>query len=153
MRTRVFAIFFAISLLLLAWPMSTLAQEPLPPRPDDAGASLPPRPEPEPARQAGDSSSDSGDYAPLGGHITLGAGAVQAGDWAGVQWQDGAGGWHDVGGWQARLENGSQDWWVDARDFGTGPFRWLVYQDAGKSVVVAESDPFNLPSGPDEGGW
>jgi hypothetical protein len=151
MRARIFAIFLAISLLLFARPVSTLAQEPLPPRPDNAGASLPPRPEPEPARQAGDRSSHSGDYASLGGHITLVAGAVQAGAWAGVQWQDGASGWHDVGGWQGRpSRTRGQDWWVDARDFGTGPFRWLVYQDASKSVIVAESEPFNLPSGPDE---
>jgi uncharacterized repeat protein (TIGR01451 family) len=151
-------IIVVISLVLLALPATTLAQEPLPPRPDDPENQLPPRPEPEPVEQPGvqgngQSSShddEDHDYAPLGSHVALLVDSAQVGLWAVVQWQDGAGNWHDVEGWQGELEDGAQDWWVASRDFGAGPFRWVVYQDQGKSTVLAESQAFELPSGPDE---
>jgi hypothetical protein len=73
--------------------------------------------------------------------------------WAQVQWQDGLGGWHDVEQWQGGL--GVPDWskwpiqwqiWgVYARDYGTGPFRWVVYAGPG-SAVVTTSKSFYLPN-------
>jgi hypothetical protein len=77
-----------------------------------------------------------------------------------VQWQDKAGGWHDVEGWQGTLEpdgspapqggtgagrDGSKRWWVAAKDFGTGPFRWIVTQGKNGRPLAA-SAWFNLPS-------
>ncbi len=65
--------------------------------------------------------------------------------WAVVQWEDNAGVWHDVEGWQGPLDaDGRQRWWVEAKDFGTGPFRWAVIK-GGDDQPVATSESFNLP--------
>jgi hypothetical protein len=70
----------------------------------------------------------------------------------GVQWRDQAGGWHDVEGWQGLLETpvGSEvpvkTWGVYTKDYGQGPFRWIVYNEPGGSVL-ATSQSFNLPNG------
>ena len=81
---------------------------------------------------------DRDDSGPLGAHIELKAwppGAVSV-----VQWQDSAGDWRDVEGWRGNLNDAGQiRWWVAAKDFGSGPFRWTVGE--------AASEPFNLPSG------
>jgi len=65
--------------------------------------------------------------------------------WTIVQWQDYSGAWHNVDGWQGTLDAGHQKlWWVADKDLGTGPFRWVVYQDqAGPSLAVSEL--FHLP--------
>jgi hypothetical protein len=85
------------------------------------------------------------DSKPVGAHIELHAPGSPAGAWAVVQWQDSAGGWHDVEGWQGTLgEGGNQRWWVAARDFGKGPFRWVVSQGQG-GPALGVSQPFNLP--------
>ena len=61
-----------------------------------------------------------------------------------MQWQDAQNKWHNVTGWQGSLdEDGTETWWVGCEDFGSGPFRWVVWQ--GKSIVVV-SDSFNLPT-------
>jgi hypothetical protein len=45
-----------------------------------------------------------------------------------------------VDGWRGSLDSsGSLRWWVAAKDFGSGPFRWVVGE--------AASEPFNLPAG------
>ena len=63
-----------------------------------------------------------------------------------VQWQDALGGWHDVEGWQGHLEGeGYKAWWVAPKDYGTGPFRWVVYESS-PAVPLVTSDSFNLPS-------
>jgi hypothetical protein len=87
-------------------------------------------------------------YAPpmVGGSIVLRVPSAPAGLWTIVQWQDGLGSWHDVEGWQGTLVDGWQIWWVSRRDFGTGPFRWVVYQDSAKGAVLAVSQSFNLPT-------
>ncbi len=70
--------------------------------------------------------------------------------WAGVQWQDAFGAWHDVTGWQGALDEafrgiGKKTWAVADGHLGSGPYRWLVYaRPAGE--VVAASAPFYLPS-------
>lgn len=70
--------------------------------------------------------------------------------WTGVQWQDAFGDWHDVAGWQGRLDEaaagvGKKAWAVADGHLGQGPFRWLIYARQGGDVVAA-SAPFYLPS-------
>ena len=70
--------------------------------------------------------------------------------WTGVQWQDAAGGWHDVDGWQGGLDdNSTKTWWVAPRDFGTGPFRWVVYRGRCGAIAGASSS-FKLPGAADQ---
>jgi len=74
--------------------------------------------------------------------------------WTIVQWQDQAGRWHEVSGWQGQLNDvtvgtdgdvvGTAVWWVAKPDLGTGPFRWRVYQGRERRLL-ATSDPFDLP--------
>jgi hypothetical protein len=71
-----------------------------------------------------------------------------AGAWAAVQWQDSAGGWHEVEGWRGAVA-GSSHWWVHPKDFGKGSFRWVVMAGAG-GVQWAVSPSFNLPGQPNE---
>jgi hypothetical protein len=80
---------------------------------------------------------------PIGAYIELRGGG---GAWGVVQWQDSAGNWHDVEGWRGSLLAGGQSWWVDRKDFGAGPFRWVVSESAAGPVLGA-SQPFSLPSG------
>jgi hypothetical protein len=75
--------------------------------------------------------------------------------WTVVQWQDAWGDWHTVEGWQGELDgvaiddagvvSGHKTWWVAEKDFGTGPFRWMVSQGKGGPLLAA-SQPFDLPS-------
>jgi hypothetical protein len=75
--------------------------------------------------------------------------------WTVVQWQDAWGDWHTVEGWQGELDDvavdaagmvsGHKTWWVAEKDFGTGPFRWVVTQGKGGTLLGA-SQSFDLPS-------
>jgi hypothetical protein len=81
------------------------------------------------------------------GAIALHAPGAPATAWTVVQWGDPLGGWHDVEGWRGDLDEGQQKvWWVVGKDFGTGPFRWVVYHQAG-GKVWATSRSFTLPAG------
>lgn len=65
--------------------------------------------------------------------------------WTGVEWQDAAGNWHPVEGWQGTLEaDQTKTWWVAAADGGKGPFRWVISDRRG-GEVRAISSAFNLP--------
>jgi hypothetical protein len=69
--------------------------------------------------------------------------------WTAVQWQDSAGRWHDVEGWRGNLDElansvGKKVWWVAEKDFGTGPFRWVVRRGED-GELLAGSEPFHLP--------
>jgi len=69
--------------------------------------------------------------------------------WTAVEWQDAKGEWHAVEGWGGGLDetvasDGKKTWWVYPRDFGRGPFRWLV-MDKPEGRVLAVSEPFVLP--------
>ena len=69
--------------------------------------------------------------------------------WTIVQWQDHAGGWQDVEGWQGTLDEvdgdvGRKVWWVNDDDLDTGPFRWVIYQSRGGDVLI-RSESFHLP--------
>jgi len=49
-------------------------------------------------------------------------------------------------GWQGTLDAGHRkQWWVADKDLGTGPFRWVVYQDQAAPPLAA-SEPFYLPN-------
>jgi hypothetical protein len=116
--------------------------------PAQAGPGLPPRETPTPARSGDDDDDDAGSASPVGAYISLQAGGVPAGAWSVVQWQDSAGNWHEVEGWRGSAANSSR-WWVHPKDFGTGPFRWLVTTEPGGTVLKV-SEPLSLPSGANE---
>ncbi len=74
--------------------------------------------------------------------------------WLEVEWTDGET-WFLVDGWKGNLDSidqedgtwvGHKAWWVAEHDLGTGPFRWLVYDKEGGSLLVT-SDEFTLPAG------
>ena len=111
-----------------------------------AGSDLPNRATPTPVSGGSASDDDDGGGEPVGAYIILSA---SAGSWTVVEWQDSDDRWHLVDGWQGNLTNGSRQWWVAPKDFGTGPFRWVVQQGpAGE--VVGMSEPFYLPQGANE---
>jgi hypothetical protein len=61
-----------------------------------------------------------------------------------VQWQGTDGRWHNVDGWRREITGGAISWAVAEKDFGTGPFRWLVFNsDSGRPLAISES--FFLP--------
>lgn len=62
-----------------------------------------------------------------------------------VQWQDSQGDWHDVDGWRGSVDNGTTVWWVEEKDFETGPFRWALYEKT-EGKVIAVSHSFYLPN-------
>lgn len=102
---------------------------------------LPPRPTPVPS--GGD--DDDEDDPPVRAYVELQVSGAPAGLWAVVQWEDSAGDWHEVEGWQGPLDaDGRQHWWVEAKDFGTGPFRWAVIEGRDDQPS-ATSKSFNLP--------
>lgn len=78
--------------------------------------------------------------------ILLVGGAAYEGGWTIVQWQDKQGNWHDVDGWQGHVRNGWIRWRVAPKDWGTGPFRWLVYDQKGGTLLAATTS-FTLPRG------
>lgn len=82
---------------------------------------------------------------PKGGAIWLHCEGREPGDpplQAVVQWLDGLGNWHDVEGWKGQVDGTDVVWYVDQKDFDTGPFRWIVSR--GENDVDI-SLPFMLP--------
>ncbi|MCB0195435.1 MAG: hypothetical protein KDJ65_26035 [Anaerolineae bacterium] len=117
-----------------------------PPLLTKAGATLPPRDEP-PSQSDDDDDSDR-DSDPVGAYIVLQVGAAPAGAWGVVQWLGADGNWHDVEGWQGPVQV-SNRWWVAAKDFNTGPFRWAVNSGPG-GEQLGTSESFTLPQFPNE---
>ena len=104
-------------------------------------AGLPSRETPTPAPQPG---GDKENNVPVGAWIEAWVmGDAPAGAWSVVQWQNSAGGWEDVAGWQGPLPQNTR-WWVAEKDFGSGPFRWVITQGSGGPEAGA-SRPFHLP--------
>lgn len=111
----------------------------LPPRPTPAVTPLPtPTPLPAPVRR------QPAEPAPLG-HILLTVTPAAEGLWTVVEWQGADGVWHPVAGWQGMLVAGRQRWAVFERNFGQGPFRWVVY-GAVDGEVRGVSATFMLPA-------
>ena len=124
--------------MLLAVGLLTLASLPAA---TQAGPYLPSRDTPTPTRVT----DDAEDKDPVGAYLELRVSGASSGAWSVVQWQDDAGGWHDVEGWQGTLDaSGQRRWWVAAKDFGKGPFRWAVYDGPG-GLLVGTSQAFQLP--------
>ena len=59
-----------------------------------------------------------------------------------VEWEDGNGGWHTVDTWVTSPTT-QVTWQVWPKDYGTGPFRWVVY-DQGRPLGTSQS--FYLPT-------
>lgn len=129
-----------VRIVLLAGILYALLITVLPPVPIQAN--LPPRYTPTPVRQ---SDSDAGSNKPVGAYIELQVQSSQGELWTVVQWQDSAGIWHNVDGWRGTLETGGyKRWWVAAKDFNKGSFRWMVYRSQG-GPQLATSTLFQLP--------
>ena len=150
-------------LLALMLPLFAAAQEgELPPRGGEPPTATPvpeePTPEPptatpepvaEPAQTAGSRLQLHVHYGPnWQWHLTAWQDL-----WTEVQWSDGAN-WHVVEGWRGQMDSISQvggqwvsvrEWWVDGKDLGGGPFRWVIYERQGGAALLTSS-PFNLPA-------
>ena len=117
-----------------------------------AGPTLPPRTPPTPIPKDDDDESGGPDK-PVGAYIELQTQIASAGDWSVVQWQDNTGGWHDVEGWRGPLTgSANRIWWVAARDFGKGLFRWVITEGSGGRLLGA-SQTFNLPNQANQTLW
>ncbi len=126
-----------------------------------AGESRPPTPPPpqeqgeEPgslAQPALGSASSALEETPApegGARILLLAGPGYEGLWSVVQWQDGAGAWHDVEGWRGQVEGGRKRWWVGPNLYGHGPFRWQIFDREGGRLLLT-SPAFDLPESADQ---
>lgn len=87
---------------------------------------------------------------PVGAYISLVITDPLPAGWAVVEWVDADGNWHPVEGWRGSLDaSGERTWWVSERDFGRGPFRWLVF-DAPDGSLLLTSEAFMLPDNPNQ---
>lgn len=73
--------------------------------------------------------------------------------WAGVQWQDKLGQWHDIESWLAVFDGRDAPFrsgevctrrWVGRPNFGEKPFRWVIYYQRGGGIW-GFSRPFSFP--------
>ncbi len=118
--------------------------------PSVSQADLPDRDTPTPG-PSNDDDDGGGASSPLLSYIELFASSSPSGAWSVVQWQDPQGEWHNVEGWRGVLGSGGyQHWTVEAKDFGTGPFRWQVRQGGPDGTVLSTSESFTLPAGANE---
>jgi hypothetical protein len=82
--------------------------------------------------------------------ISLEVEDAPAGSRVGVQWQDALGVWHPVREWQGTLDflgdggTGSKQWTIAPEVFARGPFRWVLYNAMG-DTVLGVSPSFMLP--------
>lgn len=135
-------LFLAITLCIEG--QNRLQADGLPDRPDISLPERPPLPPPNGGVALPESDHNRRD--PLWAYIDLQVQSPRPGLWTVVQWQDTVGNWHDVDGWRSQLElSGWQRWTVADKDFGDGPFRWLVIE-AQNSPPLATSPAFTLPS-------
>jgi len=133
-------IMFALTLITLlfglAWPgLQIQVMSDLPPV-DPSTAT------PTPAPSGDDKKDGKSSIA----YIELQVQSSLTGNWSVVQWQDMDGNWRDVEGWRGSLsENGFRRWTVEAKDFNTGPFRWVVMRGPS-GAITGVSNSFNLPA-------
>lgn len=121
-----------------------------------AQAVLPPRPT---VTVPSDDDDDAPASMPVVTQIYLRVTPADRAYWTVVQWQDAQGVWRDVEGWRGEAAHGEISWWVAEEDFGTGPFRWVIYPRGGpflervdgntiyrtKQDILAVSQSFYLP--------
>ena len=150
-RTTGLWLVLSVILVGLAAPLAASAAAGsayLPPRPPTPTPT--PSPSPTPSSVPGTSRSWE---RPAGSSIelvtSLGESTTITQLWLAVQWEDAAGGWHDVDGWQGGFDyvsqgRGIKTWWVDPKDFASGPFRWVLSQGDHGSIL-GTSAPFKLP--------
>jgi hypothetical protein len=146
----------ALAVVVLPTLPRAEAQAEWPPRPETPTPTLPATP--DPADPDGSTGAQGGKLAL---HIEFSSQwpwerAPWQDLWTVVQWQDPQGAWHDVVGWRGELDRvvlgdggrvvGRKVWWVQQRDAGKGPFRWLVYRGEG-DLLLARSETFHLPPG------
>ncbi len=127
-------VLIALFSLFASGPTLVQAAPDLPPRP-----TLTPTPIPTPTATATPMPESLA-------RVLLVAGSAYEGAWTVVQWQDKSGMWHDVEGWQGHVRNGWIRWRVAQKDWGTGPFRWLVYDKPGGTLLASTAN-FTLPTG------
>ncbi len=144
--------FILMSLMLVAVLLLSDLLAPSVSQADD----LPDRDDPPPSAPSNDDGDGDGDGDGGGGggssllaYLELFVSPTPVGVEGVVQWQDVNGNWNDVGGWKRNLQNGYERWTVEAKDFNTGPFRWVV-RNSQSEVVVGPSESFNLPAGANE---
>lgn len=66
-----------------------------------------------------------------------------------VQWQDPTGGWHNIDNWLVPFDQSQLGYtpnYVDPADFGTGPYRWVLFDSLG-GKILGTSEPFMFPGG------
>lgn len=80
-----------------------------------------------------------------GARIALYIEEVPSNVWTLMQWQDYAGEWHTIQGWQGTPDfDGQKIWWLPEELKGKGPFRWIVTDGEG-GRWRGISEPFYLP--------
>lgn len=124
-------------------PQSSFTLFPSGPNTVQAAPNLPPRPTLTPTPTPVSPVAPAPNLA----RILLVAGSDYDDAWTVVQWQDKPGVWHNVEDWQGHVRSGWIRWRVAPKDWNTGPFRWLVYDKAG-GTLLASTASFILPSGP-----
>ncbi len=82
--------------------------------------------------------------------ITMQIANVSPTIFVGVQYQDAAGVWQNVEGWQTGVTINDYgvavvQWGVAAANFGQGPMRWVVYSANG-GAIIGVSPSFDLPT-------
>jgi hypothetical protein len=104
-----------------------------------AYADLPPRPTRTPVMKKETPTPET-----PAGTLVLNTDPLQDGLWSVVQWQGATGNWHDVEGWRGAVQQGRTIWWVEQGHWGKTPYRWVVFQQEG-GTLLATSDTFSLP--------
>lgn len=140
LATGIFLIILGIGASAGEPSRTTASDLDLPPRPTLTPT---PTPMPPPGTAAIELHAQFGQDPPL-------TGSQLAALWTVVQWQDGSGNWHDAADWRGPFDElfdswGRKVWGVTAEHFGQGPFRWVVTDQQGGSVVLGTSQAFYLP--------
>jgi len=149
-HSQITAVFVLVLLVLPALsPIAQAAPPGLPPRPT---VPAPPAPPPSSGGASGSSSDGRALFAELYVNFdeTWADLSLDWHDiWTVVQWQDNAGVWHAVQGWQGTLDGvrglrAWKRWWIPEHLVGRGPFRWLVYTSVSGRQIAATGS-FYLP--------
>lgn len=124
--------------MLLLWAHPAFADPPVRPQPG-----LPPRP---PYHKESNRKSDHVAQTEPLGHIELHVSEENRQALTGVFWRGADRLWYPVEGWRGRPNaEGIVRWAVAAKDFGRGPYVWIVFKDDNGSRPRWWSNPFYLP--------